>query len=195
MEKVKFLVKDIWKTVKVDGQKVEVRPIITTRNMVSIISLCTKQFEQNRRDLISLPLIKAIYDMLVVHYCSNIAVEGIKDERNADGSENISVEVSSDEVNAFESSLALSYIKPYIKNYDECYELLLTALKLKNTYDSFVEFGDALPTAEDFGESLRTSIETLDEMKKENPDAVAQIAKELSLSNIRAESKKNKKSK
>lgn len=182
--KIDLYTKGPWVDVKINGSKFHVKQIISTTDMRAITNLCLNHFMDNGRDMMEMPIVKSIFDMMVVYYCSNIRVKGVKVEK-----ENISLDITSEDVELFENSLALEYIKPHIKNYAECYKLLLKTLEMQNVYESLVGFGSMLPDADKMGETLKASLEALVEAKKSDPESFDKIVKEVSTKNIREEAK------
>lgn len=176
-----------WADVKIKGSKFHVKQIIGTTDMRAITNLCLNHFMDNGRDMAEMPIVKSIFDMMVVYYCSNIRVKGVNIEK-----ENISLDITSEDVELFENSLALEHIKPYIKNYAECYKLLLKTLEMQNVYESLVGFGAMLPDADKMGETLKASFEALSEAKERDPESFAKIVKEVATKDIREEAKSKK---
>lgn len=185
--KIDLYTKGPWIDVKINGSKFHVKQIISTTDMRAITNLCLNHFMDNGRDMMEMPIVKSIFDMMAVYYCSNIRVKGVNVEK-----ENISLDITSEDVELFENSLALEYIKPYIKNYAECYKLLLKTLEMQNVYESLVGFGSMLPDADKMGETLKASLEALVEAKKSDPESFDKIVKEVSTKNIREEAKGKK---
>lgn len=199
MERIDLYVKNMWETIKVNGSKVILKPMISTSDMMGIAQLCVNQFETIGGEMSQLPLIKTIFDMMVVHYCSNIRVRGVvSDVRKRD--EIISISVDKEEIEEFDNSLAILHIKPYIKNYDECFSLLLKILELHNVNSSIVRLGNALPDAETMGEDIKKALETVQEVKEKDPEtfnkiveeSITKTAREKAQKEVKEAKKKNK---
>lgn len=198
MEKIDLYVKNMWETIKINGNKVHLKPFIGTKDMVGIVSVCVNQFDSTDRDTDQVPLIKTIFDMMVVYYCTNIRVKGVVVKK--DGTkENISIDVTDYDVEAFDNSQAILHIKPYIKNYNECFSLLLKILEMRNVYQSLVGFSMNLPDEETMVTGLKTSLEAMQQVKEKDPETFDKIVKEVATKSVREkalkETKQNKKKK
>ena len=192
MERIDLYVKNMWETIKVNGSKVTFKPMISTSDMMGIAQLCVNQFDANGGEMSQLPLIKTIFDMMVVHYCTNIRVRGVVcDVRKKD--EIISISATKDEIEEFDNSLAILHIKPYIKNYDECFSLLLKILELHNVNSSIVYLGNVLPDAETMGNDIKNALESLQEAKDKDPETFDKIVKEVATKSVREKALKETK--
>ena len=194
MEKIDLYVKNMWENIKINGTRVKLKPFIGTKDMVGIVSVCVNQFDLTERDVDQIPLIKTIFDMMVVYYCTNIRVKGIVVKKDGK-KENISIDVSDDDVESFDNSQAILHIKPYIKNYNECFSLLLKTLEMRNVYQSLVGFSMNLPDEETMITGLKTSLEAMQQVKEKDPETFDKIVKEVATQNIREAAQKETKSK
>lgn len=194
MEKIDLYVKNMWEHIKINGSKINLKPFISTKDMIAITTLCLNQFDEYNKDMDQMPLIKTIFDMMVVHYCTNIRVKGVDVTRNG-SKEDISISIDNDGLDIFDNSLAIYYIKPYIKNYNECFSLLLKTLEMRNVYQSLVGFSMNLPDEETMVTGLKTSLEAMQQVKEKDPETFDKIVKEVATQKIREAAQKETKSK
>lgn len=196
MEKIKLNINNKCenKVVKFLGNKIEVKPFISTKDMLGITSTALEQFETSFDKYKEMPLIKTIFDILVVHYCTNVKVDGVSFEEK-DKIEKIKLDLNAEKVENFENSGILQFIEPYIYNYNKCFDFLIKTLEMHNQYQSILAFGNVLPDSETLSNALKQSFEAMVEAKKKDPETFDKIVKEVSTQQIRENSLKEVKAK
>lgn len=186
------------KIIKLGKDRIEIKPYISSKDILSINTLCLKQFN-NMTDLAeTFTTIKYIFDMFVIHQCTNIEVEGISLNENG-GKSNIEIDITAKNIEAFDSSRIMEKIAPHISNYEEVYEGVKFIINLQNMQNAFNNMGSALPDIDKMGDVLGDSLKSLSEFKEKDPDTFNKIIKQTATKDAveqgRAEFKETKRTK
>lgn len=165
------------KIVKIRGQKVCIKPYISTKELVVISDICLQQFDSFGEDLENLGFIKTIFDMLAIHTCTNIKVNGVKTDSSKQDF-GIQIDLKSREIEDFEEKLLIYDIKPYILNYEECYNSVLKSFELKNILNAFSVLSRNIPSMEEMGSGIKAAVESIRELKEKDPSTFNKVVKE-----------------
>jgi hypothetical protein len=184
MEKTEFRTKSI---VKIGKNKVEVKPYISVSEAESICDICKQRYLDDGHR--SFALIRNLFDMLVAHYCTNIAISGIKSTKTEDDLQ-VSVDLTSKEVDEFEEMGVISNIAPLISNYDECYADVVETIKNESVAGAIREISNAFPNVDDITKTLKESLASFAELKDKDPVLLNQIMTETAKRPVIAEVEK-----
>ena len=178
MEKIKFEFKPAKnKIIKISGNKVEIKPYISTQELSAIIDVCLDTFNSLDEEYNKFVMCKCVFDILVIDFCSNIEIDGIKKHQNKDDI-TISGNIEPKIIEMVDETDLVHFIIPHINNYKECLEQMYKILEIKNIRDTFVQFGKSIPSAEDLSNGLSTAMKEVTELNQKDPDTFNKIVKE-----------------
>lgn len=178
MEKIEFEFKPVKnKIIKINKNKVEIKPYISTEELSAIIDVCLDTFNSLDDEYNKFVMCKCIFDVFVIDLCSNIKIDGIKKEQGKDGIM-ISGDIQPKVINEIDKSNLVSYIVPYVVNYKESLEQMYKVLEIKNIRDTFVEFGKSVPSADDLNKGLSSVLKEVAELKQKDPEVFDKVIKE-----------------
>lgn len=155
--------------VEVDGKEVEIKPYISTPDLLAITKLCIEQFENNE-NFENFVTIKLVYDLAVCELCTNISFDGIK-SKTQKGVVTVSLDLDADKIAKFEGSQLRSVLGG-ISNYNEGYNQVVKAIELKNTYRAIGGLANSIPSSEKMGDALAQVFKQFKEMQEKDPEMV-----------------------
>lgn len=182
MEKIKN------KIIKIGKNKVEVIPYISTRHLAAITDVCLQQLD-NVNTFENFGMIKTIFDMFVVHTCTNISIKGINAKESKD-EYNVSLDLDLKTISSFEENAYIYYIKEHIVNYEDAYKSVIKAIELKNTFNAFNVFAKNIPDIDQMSEGLKSAFESMKEFKEKDPETFDKVVKETINKQAREDGKK-----
>lgn len=205
LDGVNLILKGFWKMeetkkkiIKIGKDKVEIRPYILTTEATAITNLCVKRTESDFSGHANLPLVHSLFDMLVVHFCTNIIMKGIGSKKN-DGTLEINVEITSDDIDKFDESGIIETIAPHIRNYNECYADIVKTIEMNSVSKAIYSITDSFPNVDKIATTLKDSVKELSDIKEKDPELFKQVlneaAKQPIVEEARKESQNNKKKK
>ena len=100
--------------------------------------------------------VKIAFDVVVLEYCTDINTQGLKWDALVGGG-------------------AMVAIRKKIKNYDEAWDMVKTALALKNTYAGLNLVARMIPNPEALEKNLRDVSAQIEKLSKESPDVISCI--------------------
>lgn len=205
LEDISYFLKGIWKMeeakkkiIKTSKGKIEVRPYILTTEATAIANLCVRRTEDDLNGHANLPLVHSLFDMLVLHFCTNIAIKGISSKKN-DGSLEINVEITSEDIDRFDEEGLAEIIAPHIRNYNECYADIIKTIEMESISKAIYSITESFPNVDKITTTLKESVSELSDIKEKDPELFKQMINEASKQPIveeaRKEYEKNKKKK
>lgn len=197
MERIKLSLNKIKnKIVKINGQRVEIKPFISNKDVMAINKLCLQQFNIESDLAKNITTIKYLFDMFVIHQCTNIDIAGIT-LKEVDGKSNVEIDLSTETIEEFDNSQIIKKILPFIINYQEIYDNVKFLIELKNVQNSFKIMGESIPDVSNLGNVLGDSLKSLAEFKEKDPETfnkiVSQVAVDKTVKEGRKEFKETKK--
>lgn len=171
MEKIKIERKEIKnKKIKFLDKKVEVRPIITSEDLLLIANLCIEKLTKDFSNLANSSFAHTLFDMCVTELCTNIAVDGIFHKNN-------SIEINLDKNNILNFNFLNinNFLKNNISNYSDAWNDIMFILNLQLNKLALSEISKGLPNAKDLEQTVKSFAEALDEMNKRDPEALKKI--------------------
>ena len=186
------------KIIKIGNDKVEIKPYIPSKDILSINTLCLKQFSEQDNLAECLTTIKYVFDMFVINQCTNIQIDGII-LNEKDGKSNIEIDITSDAIEKFDSSQIMEKIAPHILNYDEVYNGVKFLIELQNVQKAFANMGNSIPSIENMGKVIGNSLKSLTEFKEKDPETFSKVIEQAmskdTIKDVREEFKEVKKTK
>lgn len=158
--------------IKRNNQKIKIKPIIGALKQAEIIDLCLKECEEYGDIPRSMPIIKSVFDIVVLALQTDLGIPCVK-EIEDNGSYNISVSLNYEDIERYENSCMIELVAPHIKNYNCVWNIVMAALEMHNFKQCFSQIGANLPTAEDITKSLNDFKSVIDS----NPQFVEKVAK------------------
>lgn len=193
MEKNEFRTKKI---VKIGKNKAEVKPYLSVSEAESICDICKQRYLDD--GIRSFAVIHNLFDMLVAHFCTNIAINGIKSTKTEDNLQ-VAVDLTSKEVEEFEEMGVISSIAPLISNYEVCYADVVETIKNESVSSAIREISSVFPNVDEITNTLKESLASFAELKEKDPVLLDQImteaAKQPIVAQAEREFKANKKKK
>ena len=171
------------KIIKIGNDKVEIKPYIPSKDILSINTLCLKQFSEQDNLAECLTTIKYVFDMFVINQCTNIQIDGII-LNEKDGKSNIEIDITSDAIEKFDSSQIMEKIAPHILNYDEVYNGVKFLIELQNVQKAFGTMGNLIPSIDNMGNVIGTSLKSLTEFKDKDPETFNKIIEQALVKDV-----------
>lgn len=178
MEKIKIDLtqKQEFITEKILGKKTQIKTVININDILSINDICQKQFIATGVDTFKVyPIIKGIFDLLVIHYNTNIEVDCIKNENIIDN----------ETVVFFANSNIINKISTHIENYSEAWALVQENLRLLNVCNSLKIISETFPTTEAINNSVKDIADTI----KNNKEIFNSVVENAEINSIVMQSK------
>ena len=180
MEKIKLFLNVLKnKTIKYQGQKIEVKPYIDRKGMVVLTNLALTNYKDNedmsmdKFQLIS--DVKISFDIAVLEMCTNIDLKGL-------------------EINDILISGLIENVTPHIINYNAVWEIVRQAMMDKNTYEGLGILSKAMPTAEEMSKNFQ-EMEKVLELLNNKPELLKEVLDISNLNNAKEIVKAEKQSK
>ena len=127
--------------------------------------------------------IKYVFDMFVINQCTNIQIDGII-LNEKDGKSNIEIDITSDAIEKFDSSQIMEKIAPHILNYDEVYNGVKFLIELQNVQKAFGTMGNLIPSIDNMGNVIGTSLKSLTEFKDKDPETFNKIIEQALVKDV-----------
>lgn len=186
------------KIIKIGKSRVEVRPYILTTEVTAITNLCIERSEGDFSGHTNLSLVHSLFDMLVVHFCTNIAMKGISSKRSKDNLE-LNVEITSEDIDKFDAGGIIEDIAPHIRNYNACYADIVKTIEMNSVSNAIYSITNSFPNVEKITKTLKDSVQELSDIKEKDPELFKQVmneaAKQPIVEEARKEFQNNKKKK
>lgn len=158
--------------VKVDGQKVEVKPIIGYQDQLILTNVCVNKFNMDiSANVLAIPACKVAFDLGVLALQTNIEVAGVKSNLK-DEEKTLDINMNVDDIEYYTESGIFEKVFSKIENYEKVWNNVLFALQIISSRYNISQIGANLPTAEDL-------MKTISEMKNvinENKPFVEKVA-------------------
>lgn len=178
MDKIKI---DFKKTenvsIKYNGKKIEIKPIIDVVSQVEIIESCTKQE-------IDLPLVKAVFNIAVLGLQTNIEIKEFSATGQGENHE-INIKTKQEDINNYSQYDILDILYKNIVNYKETWDMVVKTIEIKNIKNAFSETVKNLPNEKE----MNNSIEMISKFVQENPEFAKGFVKEQMIDRINETSK------
>ena len=174
------------KFVKFGKEKIEVKPYLSTEDIASMVLLCNRQYEFDNDNF---AMVRLIFDVLVIDKCTDVEIEGVESKKE-DGKTNTSVNVDKNIIERFDNSRLIDAIKPLVVNYQDAWEQVVKSIELKNTYNVLSSITSNLPSMDDMGKALETSLKSLADYGQKDPEGFKQIIKETVTKDVRENARK-----
>lgn len=164
------------KSIKFQGQKLNIRPYISAKDILIANELCVEEYLKNIDKEEGLfkdfPLIRIKFDIVVLNTCTDIDFEGWT-------------------YDSVISSGLLQIIRENIFNYDEVFNLITKNIELLNVTNYLKNIALALPSEEKMKANINELNKAMNDFTKDNPDLVKKVVESSLVANA-IEKSKNK---
>ena len=167
---------NIEKTKKINTKKfligmkiVRVNRFIDTETAILLNSLCSDFLVDNANiGIMNIPLFQKIFDMVVLHKCTNIKVDGIV-EIEEDGKKTVKVNTTESIINNLDNNKVLQKVKKVILNYNDVWQNLLTYLNNQVVLSIVFALDKKIPTETEISEILKETSKNIKDTSKIYP--------------------------
>ena len=159
--------------VKVDGQKISVKPIIGYEDQLILTEVCVNKFNADgEKKVWTIPACNLIFNLGVLALQTDIDVSGVKQEMK-DKEKVLNFDIDADDIDYYTESGIFEKVSEKIENYRNVWENILYVLQIESTKYCIGEIGKGLPTVEDMTNAIGEMKKVLDE----NPQFVEKVTK------------------
>ena len=178
MKKVKFDFKKQGNIkINIDGNEVEIKPFITTPDLVAINKMCCEMFGIDG-DESAFPMLKFVFDLGVIERCTNISLDGIKSKVQK-GVTTLDLDINIEKVENIENSGIVEKVIKHIANYEICFNQVMKAIQSKNLYNAINKIVDGIPSVSDLGDGFNEMVGKLKDIKQNNPELYERAIKDI----------------
>lgn len=178
MKKVKFDFKKQGNIkIDIDGNEVEIKPFVTTPDLVAINKLCCEMFGSDG-DESAFPMLKFVFDLGVIEMCTNISLDGIK-SKTQKGVTTLDLDVNSEKVENIENSGIIEKVIKHIANYEICFNQVMKAIEAKDLHNAINKIVEGIPDMNDLGDGFNEMVGKLKDIKETNPELYERAIKDV----------------
>jgi len=179
MEKIKLQLLQIApmknKIIKLGKHKINIKPYISSENIVLITDLCLKKMISDDTNLGNSALIHTIFDMCVVVLCTNIQVDGIK--LTEDNGKSIELNLDSSNFEVFDALGLDILIKNNITNYDRCWQTVFEIMQIVSINNTLGLIAQNIPSEKSLENTVKQLGDAVAEINKKDPETLKNIVR------------------
>lgn len=190
MKKVKFDFKKQGNIkINIDGNEVEIKPFITTPDLVAINKMCCEMFGSDG-DESAFPMLKFVFDLGVIERCTNISLDGIKSKVQK-GVTTLDLDINIEKVENIENSGIIEKVIKHIANYEICFNQVMKAIEAKNLYNAINKIVEGIPDMNDLGDGFNEMVGKLKDIKQNNPELYERAIKDMAITQANQNMQRN----
>jgi len=176
MEKIKLDIKNKKnKFIKIGKQKIEIKPYISSEELVLITQLCLKKLIIDSADLANSVLLHTIFDMCVIELCSSIHIDGIKCPTKK--SNTIELNLDNDKFLKYDILDISDQILINICNYEQSWRSIFEIMQIASINNAFGLIMKNIPNEESLQGAIQQLKDGIEEINKRDPETLKNIVK------------------
>lgn len=162
------------KSIKFNGQKFNIRPYISAKDILIANQLCVEEYlknvDQEEGTFVDFPLIRIKFDIVVLNCCTDINLEGW-------------------EYDSVISSGLMQVVRNNIFNYNEVYDIIIENIRLLNVSNCLKLIAKTLPSQEKMEQNIKELSGVMGDFVKNNPDTTKKLVESALVANAIEKSK------
>lgn len=162
------------KSIKFNGQRFNIRPYISAKDILIANQLCVEEYlknvDQEEGTFVDFPLIRIKFDIVVLNCCTDINLEGW-------------------EYDSVISSGLMQVVRSNIFNYNEVYDIIIENIRLLNVSNCLKLIAKTLPSQEKMEQNIKELSGVMGDFVKNNPDTTKKLVESALVANAIEKSK------
>ena len=162
------------KSIKFNGQRFNIRPYISAKDILIANQLCVKEYlknvDQEEGTFVDFPLIRIKFDVVVLNCCTDINLEVW-------------------EYDSVISSGLMQVVRNNIFNYNEVYDIIIENIRLLNVSNCLKLIAKTLPSQEKMEQNIKELSGVMGDFVKNNPDTTKKLVESALVANAIEKSK------
>ena len=159
--------------VKVDGQKILVKPIINYQDQIILTEVCVNKFNADgEKKVWTIPACNLIFNLGVLALQTDIEVNGVKKETK-DKENILTFDIDADDIEYYTESGIFQKVFDKVENYKSTWENIRYVLQIESLKYCIGEIGKGLPTVEEMQNAIGDMKKAIDD----NPQFIEKVVK------------------
>lgn len=183
------------KKIKINGEKIEIRPFLTTEEKMLLSKICYSQYikyldDKDNKQFASWHLVRLVFDLLVASICTNIKIDGVTIQYKDGFMVDAKMNLDANKVLAFDKSCVAQVVKENVWNYQDSWDEVVRDIddKEHSAMAGVEAIVKQLPSIKQQKKVLDDATKMIQDFSKQYPDIASDVIKKTAI-------EKNKKDK